>query len=167
LGWPGTDKSYLDKLFANIKQHSNFDKSPVQNCFVIKVRQPGRQKWFPPCRLLTSRPDRFIFDNGQHYAGDVTYSVDGFLEKNKDLLYPDAIRMLSSSKSKLLRSLFERYAAATMEPARQGDGPSLTPPSNPQPADRPAQRHVAPEGQQKATAYRGHPVPQPDAVAHG
>ena len=35
--------------------------------------------------------------------------MDGFLEKNKDLLYPDAIRMLAASKSSVLRSLFERW----------------------------------------------------------
>ena len=34
---PGTDKTYLDKLFANIKGHPNFDKGAGKDNFVVKV----------------------------------------------------------------------------------------------------------------------------------
>lgn len=75
----GTDQSFLEKLFTQIKGHSNFEKPSIKNCFQVK-----------------------------HYAGDVVYSVEGFLDKNKDLLFPDVIRMFASSQSTLLRHLFER-----------------------------------------------------------
>jgi hypothetical protein len=50
-----------------------------------------------------------------HYAGDVTYNVAGFLERNKDTL-PEALRQLmAGSSNKLLSQLFsiERTSAGT------------------------------------------------------
>ncbi len=58
LGGNASDKSFLDKLQRNFKDHKHFEK--VQKCdtdFVVK-----------------------------HYAGDVRYNVNGFLDKNKDLV---------------------------------------------------------------------------------
>lgn len=43
----------------------------------------------------------------RHYAGCVTYCIDGFLEKNKDLLFPDLARLMYQSKNSLGKSLFK------------------------------------------------------------
>ena len=42
----------------------------------------------------------------RHYAGDVTYSVEGFCDKNRDLLFYDHIDMCGVSDNPLLVSLF-------------------------------------------------------------
>lgn len=41
-----------------------------------------------------------------HYAGDVLYDVEGFLDKNKDTLTEDALEMLASSKFSFIHTLF-------------------------------------------------------------
>ena len=41
-----------------------------------------------------------------HYAGDVVYSILGFLEKNKDTLFQDFKRLLFNSKDKILSSMW-------------------------------------------------------------
>lgn len=41
-----------------------------------------------------------------HYAGMVNYDVDGFCEKNKDVLFVDLIEMVKGSQSKLIQTLF-------------------------------------------------------------
>jgi myosin-5 len=43
----------------------------------------------------------------RHYAGNVCYNSEGFLEKNNDLVSNDMIRLLRSSKSSLLLQLLE------------------------------------------------------------
>ncbi|XP_054601455.1 unconventional myosin-Ig isoform X2 [Nothobranchius furzeri] len=42
----------------------------------------------------------------RHYAGDVTYSVDGFLEKNKDLLFQDFKRLMYNSTNPVLKEMW-------------------------------------------------------------
>jgi myosin heavy subunit len=56
-----------------------------------------------------SRPDRrdptFIIS---HYAGDVIYDVEGFVEKNKDSVSKVIEETLKASKSALLAELFNK-----------------------------------------------------------
>ena len=41
-----------------------------------------------------------------HYAGDVTYSVQGFIDKNRDTLFQDLKRLMFNSKMNLLQEIF-------------------------------------------------------------
>lgn len=41
-----------------------------------------------------------------HYAGIVNYSVDGFCDKNRDVLFPDLIELMRTSTNSLVRELF-------------------------------------------------------------
>lgn len=42
----------------------------------------------------------------RHYAGDVDYNVEGFMDKNQDLLFKDIPRVFFGSENSLLKSLF-------------------------------------------------------------
>jgi myosin-1 len=42
----------------------------------------------------------------RHYAGDVTYAVAGFLDKNKDLLYQDFKRLLYNSENPVIKEMW-------------------------------------------------------------
>ncbi|MBN3315575.1 MYO1F protein, partial [Atractosteus spatula] len=41
-----------------------------------------------------------------HYAGKVSYDVNGFCERNRDVLFPDLIELMQSSEHDFIRSLF-------------------------------------------------------------
>uniref|UniRef100_V9KBM2 Myosin-Ie n=1 Tax=Callorhinchus milii TaxID=7868 RepID=V9KBM2_CALMI len=41
-----------------------------------------------------------------HYAGKVSYDVDGFCERNRDVLFPDLIELMQSSDQPFIRNLF-------------------------------------------------------------
>ncbi|KAF3834323.1 hypothetical protein F7725_025527 [Dissostichus mawsoni] len=42
----------------------------------------------------------------RHYAGDVTYSVEGFLDKNKDLLFQDFKRLMYNSANPVMKEMW-------------------------------------------------------------
>ncbi|XP_043921948.1 unconventional myosin-Id-like [Protopterus annectens] len=42
----------------------------------------------------------------KHYAGDVTYNVEGFLDKNKDTLFQDFKRLMYNSSNPVLKSMW-------------------------------------------------------------
>jgi len=79
-----TDQSFLDGVCKTFEKNPHFqsyasskDRSIGDNCFRLK-----------------------------HYAGDVTYDVKGFLDKNKDTLFSDLINCMQASSDKLVQGLF-------------------------------------------------------------
>lgn len=61
----------------------------------------------PDAKYKSTRfKDGFIL---RHYAGDVEYSVNGWIEKNKDPLNEDITRLLAKSSNKHVSELFEDY----------------------------------------------------------
>ncbi|KAM9965453.1 hypothetical protein ACTFIW_005269 [Dictyostelium discoideum] len=73
-----TDLTYLDKLHTNHEKHPYYEKPRrSKNTFVVK-----------------------------HYAGEVHYDTQGFLDKNKDTVSDDLSSLLQGSKSKFIIELF-------------------------------------------------------------
>ncbi|XP_069845597.1 unconventional myosin-VIIb [Dipodomys merriami] len=48
-----------------------------------------------------------------HFAGEVYYQAEGFLEKNRDVLSTDILALIHSSKNKFLRKIFDLESAET------------------------------------------------------
>lgn len=46
----------------------------------------------------------------KHYAGDVVYAVNGFLDKNKDTLFQDFKRLMYKSKNPLVSGMWPEGA---------------------------------------------------------
>ncbi|CAH3198813.1 unnamed protein product, partial [Porites evermanni] len=75
--FPGaSETSLLDKLNKNQSGHVHYEHSLIQDAFVIK-----------------------------HYAGSVKYNIQGFLDKNRDLMRPDILSVLKNSDSRFVRDL--------------------------------------------------------------
>ncbi|KAM4827145.1 unconventional myosin-Ih isoform 1-T1 [Thomomys bottae] len=84
---PATDLSFLEKLEEKVGKHAHFQTR--------KLAGPqGRKRigWME-FRLL-------------HYAGEVTYCTQGFLEKNNDLLYTHLKEVLCRSKNSIVKECF-------------------------------------------------------------
>ncbi|KAK8278858.1 hypothetical protein V6Z12_D09G071700 [Gossypium hirsutum] len=73
-----THETFAEKLYQTFKDHKRFVKPKL------------------------SRTDFTIC----HYAGDVTYQTELFLEKNKDLVVPEHQALLNASKCSFVSSLF-------------------------------------------------------------
>eukprot|EP01133_Synstelium_polycarpum_P004385 gene4385-5131_t len=72
----GNDQSLLEKLNKHFGSHSHYAKVP-----------------------LTSKVRQFIID---HYAGKVHYTIEGFLDKNRDTLFNDLVALATSSTTNSL-----------------------------------------------------------------
>ena len=59
----------------------------------------------------------------KHYAGDVTYSPPGMLDKNKDTLFRDLTQLMQTSSSRFLASLFPVEKGASKAAAAIGKRP--------------------------------------------
>ena len=46
----------------------------------------------------------------RHYAGDVTYTVTGFIDKNRDTLFQDFKRLLWNSSNQTIKSMWPEGA---------------------------------------------------------
>ncbi|OCT92843.1 unconventional myosin-Ia [Xenopus laevis] len=84
-----SDATFLAKLSLNFKNHKHFQSKATQNDKRIAD---------------LSLPDNCF--RIEHYAGQVTYNTDGFLDKNNDLLFRDLSQAMWSAKHQLLKTLF-------------------------------------------------------------
>lgn len=80
-----SDLTFLQKLNSQVKQHKHFDS-----------REKSKSD-------KTLDPTSFRL---KHYAGDVTYCVDGFLEKNLDTVNRDALYLFNTSSKASLSTMF-------------------------------------------------------------
>ncbi|KAL3333426.1 hypothetical protein AABB24_033477 [Solanum stoloniferum] len=79
-------------LISLLNEESN-SLNATDLTFACKLKQHIKSS---PC--FKSEREEFCI---RHYAGEVTYDATGFLAKNRDVLHPDIIQLLSSSDSHL------------------------------------------------------------------
>ncbi|XP_052238757.1 unconventional myosin-Ic-like isoform X2 [Dreissena polymorpha] len=84
-----TDMTFLSKLVTTIGKHPHFISHSVADTSTRKTIQ--RDEF----RLL-------------HYAGDVTYNIKGFLDKNNDLLFRDLKETMTESKNPITSECFTK-----------------------------------------------------------
>ncbi|XP_076338639.1 unconventional myosin-Ic-like isoform X2 [Tachypleus tridentatus] len=82
-----TDLTFLDKLETNVGSHPHFLSYRLAD---NKIKKTLSREEF---RL-------------KHYAGDVTYKVEGFLDKNNDLLFRDLKRTMTKTSNLITKSTF-------------------------------------------------------------
>ncbi|KAL6061526.1 Unconventional myosin-Ie [Balamuthia mandrillaris] len=90
---PGVFSMLDDVCYTMHSQTSGVDVKFLQKC-------SGQYSSHPHFRGMNTA---FMI---KHYAGDVTYEVDGFCEKNKDTLFNDIIEVMQMSNNSLLVSWF-------------------------------------------------------------
>ncbi|XP_068123584.1 unconventional myosin-Ia isoform X2 [Hyperolius riggenbachi] len=84
-----TDATFLTKLGVKFRNHDHFKSKATQNDKRITD---------------TTLPDNAF--RIEHYAGQVTYNTEGFIDKNNDLLFRDLSQAMWKAKHDLLKSLF-------------------------------------------------------------
>ncbi|OWK15111.1 MYO1C, partial [Cervus elaphus hippelaphus] len=84
-----TDLTFLEKLEDTVKHHPHFLTHKLADQRTRKSLDRGE------FRLL-------------HYAGEVTYNVTGFLDKNNDLLFRNLKETMCSSENPILSQCFDR-----------------------------------------------------------
>ncbi|KAH9999029.1 myosin 5 [Russula vinacea] len=87
----GTDASFLQKLYAQITKPETKD--------VFKKPRFGNTAF-----------------TIAHYALDVTYEAEGFLEKNRDTVPDEHMALLASTKNSFLREVLDAALASTKSP---------------------------------------------------
>ncbi|NWI63072.1 MYO1G protein, partial [Todus mexicanus] len=81
-----TDRLFLASMDARLGHHPHYSS----------------RKLCPTDKTMEFNRDFRI----KHYAGDVTYSVEGFLDKNKDTLFQDFKRLFYNSSDPVLRAMW-------------------------------------------------------------
>jgi len=85
-----TDQTVLEAMDRNLKKHPHYTSRQLN----------------PSDKTLVHSQDFRI----KHYAGEVTYKIESFLDKNKDTLFQDMKRLLYTSRNQILSSMWPEGA---------------------------------------------------------
>lgn len=83
-----TDLTLLEKMNERLESHPHYIYSSSRASFIIRK---------------TIDINEFCL---RHYAGDVKYNVNGFLDKNNDLLFRDLKEAMTKSSNRIVKKLF-------------------------------------------------------------
>eukprot|EP00457_Paulinella_chromatophora_P001519 gb/GEZN01001521.1/.p1 GENE.gb/GEZN01001521.1/~~gb/GEZN01001521.1/.p1 ORF type:complete len:954 (-),score=161.87 gb/GEZN01001521.1/:137-2947(-) len=88
------------KIFDLLNEESIFPNGTDTSLYTKLKAQLGKDRNYQ----ATSGKEFMI----RHYAGEVSYTVEGMLDKNKDLLFTNVLKLCATeSSNKLLKELFE------------------------------------------------------------
>ncbi|XP_033097296.1 unconventional myosin-Id-like isoform X3 [Anneissia japonica] len=90
-----TDEMFLDAMNKKLAKHPHYTSRALQ----------------PTDKTLAHSQDFRI----RHYAGDVTYDVRGYMDKNKDTLFQDFKRLLYSSKNESIKEMWPDGKQSVLE----------------------------------------------------
>ncbi|ORX76076.1 hypothetical protein BCR32DRAFT_209564, partial [Anaeromyces robustus] len=93
-------KKPLGLIFL-LDEESNFPKATDKTLLEKFHSQYSKHPFYVKPKTLSST------FGIKHYAGVVTYTIDGFLEKNKDTLRADLMELMQGSSVELVSSLFD------------------------------------------------------------
>ncbi|KAL0272200.1 UNVERIFIED_CONTAM: hypothetical protein PYX00_005272 [Menopon gallinae] len=82
-----SDQSFLDKMNKNLATHRHYISHMKSDAKIQKTMERAE------FRLL-------------HYAGEVIYNVNGFLDKNNDLLFRDLVELMAHTKNSITKGVF-------------------------------------------------------------
>uniref|UniRef100_A0A671VL09 Myosin VIIBb n=1 Tax=Sparus aurata TaxID=8175 RepID=A0A671VL09_SPAAU len=108
-------------LLALIDEESHFPKGSDVTMLNKMNKQHKKNKTY-----IASRSEHDTYFGIHHFAGVVYYDSKGFLEKNRDGISSDIIKMVEMSKNKLLRQIFENELSTNGLKA-QGDNRKQVP----------------------------------------
>ncbi|XP_042890951.1 unconventional myosin IC-like [Penaeus japonicus] len=98
-----TDLTFLNKMDSHLSKHDHYFsyETAVNN----KVKKIKSNVTNVEKVKKTINKDEFRL---RHYAGEVAYRVQGFLDKNNDLLFRDLKETMSQASNVILKSVFPR-----------------------------------------------------------
>jgi myosin heavy subunit len=107
-------------ILPMLDEECNLPKGSEEGLLEKMGQKHGQSKFY---KKVTKVPLQFCV---KHFAGEVTYSIVGFMDKNKDGLLTDLEDSLKQSSSALVRELYDTEALLGSQ--QGGSGPSTPPP---------------------------------------
>ncbi|XP_065570517.1 unconventional myosin-XIX-like isoform X2 [Artemia franciscana] len=94
-------------VFGVLNEECRMKRYPTETLVVERIKKAIKQALVESSQKQQPKYEDIYEFKVQHYAGEVTYSAVGILEKNSDQVPVEMVSLLSHSKNGLLRKLFK------------------------------------------------------------